>query len=135
MSLFKIVLPLTFSLLCCPLTLTAQNSLADEVTGTYLGILGKNGDKVEDYKIEITKMDDQTVQISPASGTASSTFEANVSENMLGNIRTISFSANADVMLQNANLVPATGRFVYAIINMSGGSREVEVFNGNKEDF
>lgn len=81
----------------------------------------------------ITRITDTTAKIAPASGDASTSYEATVSEALLGSVRTISFAADADTVPQNGTLVPSAGRFTYAIVRMDGGDRNIEIFNGQKE--
>ena len=133
MSQFKIISVFAF-LFCLSIAhLSAQGTLADEVVGTYIGEMAKNSTTVADHAIEITRVSDERVRIASVSGTGSSTFEANLTVWDMGNVRTISFSADASLMLQNASVVPSTGRFAYAIVNMVSGSRNIEIFNGGKE--
>ncbi len=107
-------------------------SLADQIQGTFKGQFQSPSYSSSDYQIIVTKIDDDTVRISPASGSTSSTFDADLA---LGTATSITLTAPSDDLANNGTFVAATGRLAYTywFDSSSTDDSKIEVFSGTKQ--
>ncbi len=106
-------------------------SAADEISGEYIGKLmdPSLASAIDDHKITITKIDDNTVKIAPSITTSSATFEATVTK-VNGAIH---IKSSSDILANNGMYAPTVNRFSY-IYHLGGNDdRNVQLFTGRKE--
>ena len=108
-------------------------SLADQIQGTFKGQFQSPSHSSVDYQIIVTKINDHTVRVSPASGSSSSTFDANLDEETLGYVTSITLKAPSDGLENNGTFVSATGRLAYSYWFDSASDANIEVFSGTKQ--
>ena len=114
---------------------TAGTALADQIQGTFKGIFQNPSlpTSISDYEIIVTKLDDTSVRVSPASGGISSTFVANLSSQVSGSVTSIILKAPSDILDTNGTFVAATGGLSYSYHLGGSDSGNVEIFAGTKQ--
>ena len=115
---------------------TAETTLADQIQGTFKGMYQNPTASISDYEIMVTKLDDTSVQISPAATDGiSRTFTANLSSEVSGSVTSIILKAPSDILATNGTfaVVGAIGRLSYTYHLGSGSAGNVEVFSGTKQ--
>ncbi len=111
---------------------STATALADQIQGTFIGHFQNPTMEITEYRIVVTRIDDTTVQISPASGGVSSTFLANLTSMVSGSVTSITLQAPSDILLHNGTFVATTGRLSYSY-HLGGDARDIEVFSGTKQ--
>ena len=112
-----------------------ETSLASQIQGTFIGEFQNPSMSQSNYKIIVTKIDDTSVRVAPASGSASSTFVANLESNVSGSVTSITLKAPDDIVENNGTfvMVNGVGRLAYAY-HLGGSDREnLEIFSGAKQ--
>jgi hypothetical protein len=104
--------------------------LADELVGIYTGMFSKDGKLNKEYKVKVTKISDNVIQVVPFDGGGSTPFKAKVWEDNLSAIRVIRLEPLTEIVLKNGMVTPANGRMSYGI--SSGSGLPMEVFSGIK---
>jgi len=116
---------------------TEETSLADQVKGTFIGefLNPSMSSSISDYEIIVTKIDDTSVRVAPASGSASSTFVANLESTVNGSVTSITLKAPADIVENNGSYVVYSGvaRLAYAYHLGGSESANLEIFTGLKQ--
>ena len=113
---------------------TAGTALADQIQGTFRGMFRNPlTTSISGYEIVVTKLDDTSVRISPASGGISSTFVANLSSQVSGSVTSIILKAPSDILDTNGTFVAATGGLSYTYHLGGSDAGNVEVFSGTKQ--
>ena len=114
---------------------TAGTALADQIQGTFKGMFQNPSlpTSISDYEIIVTKLDDTSVRVSPASGGISSTFVANLSSQVSGSVTSIILKAPSDILDTNGTFVAATGRLSYTYHLGGSDAGNVEIFSGTKQ--
>ena len=116
---------------------TEATSLADQVKGTFIGEFQNPSmsSVVSNYAIIVTKIDDTSVRVAPASGSASSTFVANLESTVNGTVPSITLKAPADIVENNGSfvVVSGVGRLAYAYHLGGSESGNLEIFSGAKQ--
>jgi hypothetical protein len=119
---------------------TEETSLADQVKGTFIGefqnpSMSSSPHYISDYEIIVTKIDDTSVRVAPASGSASSTFVANLESTVNGSVTSITLKAPADIVENNGSYVVYSGvaRLAYAYHLGGSESANLEIFTGLKQ--
>ena len=112
-----------------------ETSLASQIQGTFIGEFQNPSMSQSNYKIIVTKIDDTSVRVAPASGSASSTFVANLESNVSGSVTSITLQAPDDILENNGTfaIVGSVGRLSYAYHLGGSDSGNVEVFSGTKQ--
>ena len=111
----------------------AAVALADQIQGTFIGQVQNPSTSIANYQIVVTRIDDTTVTVSPASGSSSSTFVATLESTVSGSVTSTALKAPADILENNGTFVPATGQLSYAYHLGGGDAGDVEVFAGTKQ--
>ena len=85
---------------------TEETSLASQIQGTFIGEFQNPSmsSSQSNYKIIVTKIANRKVGVAPASGSASSTFVANLQSNVSGSVTSITLKAPDDILANNGNL-------------------------------
>ena len=116
---------------------TEGTSLANQVQGTFIGEFQNPSmsSSLTDYQIIVTRIDDTSVRVAPASGSASSTFVANLESTVSGSVTSITLKAPDDIVENNGSfvLVSGVGRLAYAYHLGGSDSANLEVFSGARE--
>ena len=114
-----------------------ETSLADQVKGTYIGLFQNPSmsSVVSNYAIIVTKIEDTSVRVAPASGSASSTFVANLESTVNGTVPSITLKAPGDIVENNGSfvVVSGVGRLAYAYHLGGSDSENLEIFTGAKQ--
>ena len=114
-----------------------ETSLADQVKGTYIGLFQNPSmsSVVSNYAIIVTKIDDTSVRVAPASGSASSTFVANLESTVNGTVPSITLKAPGDIVENNGSfvVVSGVGQLAYAYHLGGSDSGNLEIFTGVKQ--
>ncbi len=108
-----------------------SNDLADELVGVYTGMFAKDGSLDKTYQVKVSKLDANTIQITPFSNSTSKTFKAELKEDNLSAIRIIRLTSKDGVILKNGMMTPVNGRLSYGIASDAG--ENLEVFSGLKK--
>jgi hypothetical protein len=118
-------------------TVTEDTSLAGQIQGTFIGAFQNPSMSTaqNNYQIIVSKIDDTSVQVAPASGSASSTFVANLEPYVQGSVTSILLKAPEDILANNGTfgIVGSVGRLSYAYHLGGSDSGNVEVFTGTKQ--
>ncbi len=109
---------------------TAEKSLADELVGVYTGMFAKEGSLNREYKVKVTKVGDNVIQVVPFDGVSSKAFKAKIWEDNLSAIRVIRLDPIGDIVLKNGMMTPVNGRLSYGVSSVDG--LRMEVFSGVK---
>ena len=116
---------------------TGEASLANQVQGTFIGEFQNPSMSTSqsDYQIIVTRIDDTSVRVAPASGSASSTFVANLESTVNGSITSITLKAPDDIIENNGSfaMVGAVGRLSYAYHLGGSDSANNEIFSGSRQ--
>ncbi len=114
-----------------------ETSLADQVKGTFIGEFQNPSmsSSQSNYKIIVTKIDDTSVRVAPASGSASSTFVANLESTVNGSVTSITLKAPDDIVENNGTFVVVAGVGLLSYAYHLGGSdsANLEIFSGAKQ--
>ncbi len=111
-------------------TSTPSTDLADELVGVYTGMFAKDGSLDKAYKVKVTKLDANTIKVTPFVANSKS-FKATVKEDNLSALRIIRLTAMDGVVLQNGMMTPINGRLSYGL--SKGETEQLEVFSGLKK--
>ncbi len=109
----------------------ASTDLADELVGVYTGMFAKDGSLDKSYQVKVSKLDANTIQVTPFNNNASKAFKAELKEDNLSAIRIIRLMAADGVALKNGMMTPVNGRLSYGIASDEG--ENLEVFSGVKK--
>ena len=116
---------------------TEETSLADQVKGTFIGEFQNPSmsSSISDYEIIVTKIDDTSVRVAPASGSASSTFVANLESTVNGSVTSITLKAPADIVENNGSfsVVSGVGRLSYMYHLGGSNQNNAETFSGARQ--
>ena len=116
---------------------TEETSLADQVKGTFIGEFQNPSmsSSISDYAIIVTKIDDTSVRVAPASGSASSTFVANLESAVNGSVTYIKLTVPSDIVENNGSfvVVSGVGQLAYAYHLGGSDSGNLEIFTGAKQ--
>ena len=93
---------------------TQAASLADQIQGTFSGQFQNPSISISDYRITVTRIDDTSATIAPASGSSSSTFVVNLESSVSGSVTAIALKAPSDILDNNGTFVAETGGLSYA---------------------
>ena len=109
-------------------------SPASQIAGTYIGVLSSpTAGVVTTHTIIITAVDSTTIQIAPASGSASSTITATVlSGTTTGDVPAIGIMIS-DGLPNNGALIPSTGGLSYFYFLGGPDDTNIEAFAGIKQ--
>ena len=107
-----------------------KTTLADEIVGTYTGMFAKDGELNKEFKVRVTKMSDNVIQILPLDGISSQPVKAKIWEDNLSAIRVIRLDPVGNIDLKNGMMTPVNGRLSYGISSDDG--LKLEVFSGIK---
>ena len=116
---------------------TEETSLANQVQGTFIGEFQNPSmsSSLTDYQIIVTRIDDTSVRVAPASGSVASTFVANLESTVSGSVTSITLKAPDDILENNGTfvMVDGVGRLAYAYHLGGSDSANLEVFSGARE--
>ena len=112
-----------------------ETSLANQIQGTFIGEFQNPSmlSSESGYQVIVTKIDDTSVRVSPASGSASSTFVANLESSVSGSVTSITLKAPDDILVNNGTFVAIIGQLSYSYHLGGSNSSNVEVFSGTKQ--
>ena len=114
-----------------------ETSLADQVKGTFMGEFQNPSmsSSQTNYEIIVTKITDTSVRVAPASGSASSTFVANLESTVNGSVTSITLKAPDDIVENNGSFVVVgdVERLAYAYHLGGSDSANLEIFSGAKQ--
>ena len=114
-----------------------ETSLANQIQGTFIGEFQNPSmlSSESGYQIIVTKIDDTSVRVSPASGSASSTFVANLESSVSGSVTSITLKAPDDILENNGTFVVVSGVGLLSYAYHLGGSdsANLEIFSGAKQ--
>jgi len=120
-------------MLSCSSTTSSNPSLADQIVGNFIGILQNPTGPTLDYRITITEMNGSRVQIAPAAGNASATFEADLTSQANGGIESIILTSDSDIKEASGTFVASTGRLSYTYHLGGDDDTNLEIFVGDKQ--
>ena len=105
-----------------------DTTLADEIVGTYTGKFAKDGQTYQAFKVKVTKVSDDEIEVLPIGGNGGQPFKAKIEEDNLSAIRIIRLKPMEGVVLKNGMITPANGRLSYGVSSKKG--LKLEVFSG-----
>jgi hypothetical protein len=112
-------------------------TLANQIEGTFKGILQNPSFTANDYEIIVSEINDTRVSIAPASGSNSATFEVDLESvdletEISGVVTTIILKSPDDLLEENGTFVASTGGLSYVFHLGGTNEHNVEVFVGHK---
>ncbi len=123
----------TILLFSCNTTGPAAATLAEKIEGNFKGMLQNPGGNTSDYEIIVTEINNTRVSIAPASGSASATFEVDLTSETSGSITSIVLKAPSDILENNGTFVASTGRLSYTYHLGGNDDYNIEIFFGDKQ--
>lgn len=120
-------------MLSCSSTTSSNPTLADEIVGDFIGLFQNPAGPILDYEITITEVNNMRVQIAPAAGSASATFEVDLTSETNGGIESIILKSDSDIIENNGTFVPSTGRLSYTYHLGGNDDTNLEIFVGDKQ--
>ena len=108
-------------------------SLADQIAGDFIGILqNPTSGMLSNYMISVERLTDTKVRIHATSGSASLTFEADLSMADVGTVEAIALTVATDILGSNGTYALLNERLAY-VVHLGGSSdANLEVFSGVK---
>ncbi len=120
-------------MLSCSSTTSSNPTLANQIVGDFIGLFQNPIGPIFDYEITITEVNNSRVKIAPASGSASATFEVDLTSETNGGIDSIILKSDSDIIENNGTFVPSTGRLSYTYHLGGDDDTNLEIFVGDKQ--
>ena len=127
------IIALSFIIACNSDPLGGEDSLADQMVGTYVGVLQNPTTSDQNYSVTVTKISDTEVKFAPTSGSSSAIFKANLTEETTGSIKSLVIISPDDILATNGSFVNLTGRLSYTFHLGGLEQANIEVFIGTKQ--
>ncbi len=119
-----------------------SGALADHIVGTWTGTVANvyTGMQHDNYEIIVTKVNDTTIEIAPASGSDSQTFQASLSLEMNGSVEFIQLDVAGNLLENNGEYVilpegsstPAEDELLSYGVFLGGDQSNLELFIGRR---
>lgn len=117
----------------CSSTTSSNLTLADQIVGDFIGLFQNPTGPILNYEIIITEVNNSRVKIAPASGSASATFEVDLTSETNGGIESIILKSDSDIIENNGTFVPSTGKLSYTYHLGGNDDTNLEIFVGDKQ--